>query len=101
MPLSFFLFPSGKMKTISDAEFASYLLRAQQKLENPDAQVDPLSRVVIAGNAGGKGVKRGRKNDTASASNKVQKLDDDAAVERGDDDGVQEKVLPPPVKGGR
>jgi hypothetical protein len=89
------------MKTISDAEFASYLLRAKQKLEAPDAQVDPLSQVVIAGGAGGKGLKRGRKNDTASASNKVQKLDDDAAVEGGDDDGVRVRVVPPPVKGGR
>jgi hypothetical protein len=96
-----FLFPAGKMKTISDAEFASYLLRAKQKLDNPDAQVDPLSQVVIAGNASGKGTKRGRKNDTASASNKIQKLGDDAVVEGGDDDGVQEKVLSPPVKGGR
>jgi hypothetical protein len=27
---------AGKMKTMSDAEFASYLLRAKQKLDNPD-----------------------------------------------------------------
>jgi hypothetical protein len=83
------------MKTISDTEFASYLLRAKQKLDAPDAQVDPLSQVVIAEGAGGKGLKRGRKNDTASASNKVQKLDDDAAVEGGDDEGVRIRVIPP------
>jgi hypothetical protein len=95
-----FLFLVGKMLTISDAEFASYLLRAKQKLDNRDAQVDRLSQVVIAGDTGGKGTKRGRKSDTASTSNKIQKLGDDAVVEGGDDDGVQEKALPPPVKGG-
>jgi hypothetical protein len=84
------------MKTISDAEFASYLLRAKQKLDAPDAQVDPLSQVVIAEGAGGKGLKSGRRNDTASASNKIQKLDDDdAAVEGGDDEGVRVRVIPP------
>jgi hypothetical protein len=56
-PLSYFF--AGKMKTISDAEFASYLLRAKQKLGAPDAQVDPLSQVVVAEGAGGKGLKRG------------------------------------------
>jgi hypothetical protein len=89
------------MKTISDAEFASYLLRAKQKLDAPDAQVDPLSQVVVAENAGGKGLKRGRKNDTASTSNKAQKLDDDASVEGDDDEGVRVRVFHPPVKSGR
>jgi hypothetical protein len=90
------------MKTLSDAEFASYLLRAKQKLDQPDGQVDPLSQVVIAGNAEGKGVKRGRKNDTVSTSNKVRKVGDDgAAVGGGDDGDVQEKVLSPLVRGTR
>jgi hypothetical protein len=89
------------MKTISDTELASYLLRVKQKLDAPDAQVDPLSQVVIAEGAGGKGLKRGRKNDAASASNKVQKLDDDAAVEGGEDEGVRVRVFPPPRKSGR
>jgi hypothetical protein len=47
------------MKTISDAEFASYLLRAKQKLDTPDAQVDPLSQVVVVEKTDEKGVKRG------------------------------------------
>jgi hypothetical protein len=49
------------MKTIFDAEFAAYLLKAKQKLEALDASVDPVSQVIVAGGAGGKGVKRGRK----------------------------------------
>jgi hypothetical protein len=32
-----------KMKTIFDAEFASYLVRAKEKMEAPDATVDPIS----------------------------------------------------------
>jgi hypothetical protein len=62
---------AGKMKTIFDAEFASYMVRAKQKMETPDSTVDPLSQVVVAGGAGGKGTKRGRKGDAASTSNKV------------------------------
>jgi hypothetical protein len=86
------------MKMISDAEFASYLVRAKQKLDAPDAQVDPLSQVVVAEKTDGKGVKRGRKNDAASTSNKVPRLGEDVAA---DGDVTLEKVLPPPVKGGR
>jgi hypothetical protein len=40
-------FVVGKMKTISDAEFASYLLRAKEKRDNPDAVVPTLSQVVV------------------------------------------------------
>jgi hypothetical protein len=87
------------MKTISDAEFASYLLRAKQKLDTPDAQVEPLSQVVVAGNVEGKGVKRGRRNDTTSTSNKFPKLGDDAAA--ADGDVAQGNALPPLVTRGR
>jgi hypothetical protein len=45
--LTFMFFVVGKMKTISDAEFASYLLRAKEKRDNPDAVVPPLSQVVV------------------------------------------------------
>jgi hypothetical protein len=90
------------MKTISDAEFASYLLRAKEKMKAPDATVSPLSQVVVAGEAGGKGAKRGQKGDTASTSNKIVKLGDDAATTGEDVDGeLPIQVLPPPVKGGR
>jgi hypothetical protein len=58
------LFFVGKMKTISDAEFASYLLRAKQKMDTPETIVDPLSQVIVAGDAG-KGLKRGRRAETA------------------------------------
>jgi hypothetical protein len=87
------------MKTISDAEFASYLLRAKQKLDAPDAQVDPLSQVVVVEKADGKGLKRGRRNAAASTSNKAPRLEEDVVEVAGDD--VLQKVLPPPVKGGR
>jgi hypothetical protein len=87
------------MKTISDAEFASYLLRAKQKLDAPDAQVDPLSQVMVVEKADGKGLKRGRRNAVASTSNKAPRLEEDVVEVAGDD--VLQKVLPPPVKGGR
>jgi hypothetical protein len=48
------------MKTIFEDEFASYLFRAKKKMENPDATVDPLSQVIVASKAGGRGTKRGR-----------------------------------------
>jgi hypothetical protein len=51
------------MKTISDAEFASYLLRAKQKMDTLETIVDSLSQVVVAGDAG-KGLKRGRMAET-------------------------------------
>ena len=90
------------MKSISDAEFAAYLLRAKEKLDAPDTQVNPLSQVVVAEKADGKGTKRGRKNDAASTSNKVPRLGDDVAAADGDDgDDTQERVIPPLVKGGR
>jgi hypothetical protein len=96
------LFPTGKMKTISDVEFASYLLRAKQNLDTPGAQVDPLSQVVVVEKIDGKGVKRGRRNVAASTSNKVPRLGEDNADVVGDDgDDALEKVLPPPMKGGR
>jgi hypothetical protein len=47
------------MKTIFEDEFASYLFRAKKKMENPDATVDPLSQVIVASKAGGRGTKRG------------------------------------------
>jgi hypothetical protein len=37
LPLLF----AGKMKTISEDEFASYLARAKKKMEAPGASVDP------------------------------------------------------------
>jgi hypothetical protein len=46
------------MKTISDDEFTSYLVRAKQKMAAPGAIVDPLSQVIMADK--GKGTKRGR-----------------------------------------
>jgi hypothetical protein len=52
------------MKTISDAEFASYLLKVKQKMDTPETIVDPLSQVVVAGDAG-KGLKRGQRAETA------------------------------------
>jgi hypothetical protein len=102
------------MKTISEDEFASYLLRAKQKLAAPDALVDPLSQVVVANKGGSRGTKRGRKAENAFPSNKVAKLDGEVANsihEAGDDeagntvdeagDGVQEERCPPKVTGGR
>jgi hypothetical protein len=92
----------GKMKTISDDEFASYLVRAKQKMEAPDASVDPISQVVVASKAGGKGVKRGRKTEDASPSNKAARLSDDVEIVDYDEgDKVQEQRPPPLVKGGR
>jgi hypothetical protein len=92
----------GKMKTISDDEFASYLVRAKQKMEAPDASVDPISQVVVASKAGGKGVKRGRKTEDASPSNKAARLSDDVEIADYDEgDKVQEQRPPPLVKGGR
>jgi hypothetical protein len=87
------------MKTISDAEFASYLLRAKQKLDTPDAIVDPASQVIVAGDAGGKGTKRGRRTEAVSTSNKAAKLGENVA--EGEDGGTQNLVPPPLVKGGR
>jgi hypothetical protein len=102
------------MKTISEDEFASYLLRAKQKLAAPDALVDPLSQVVVANKGGSRGTKRGRKAENVFPSNKVAKLDGEVANsihEAGDDetgntvdeagDGVQEERCPPKVTGGR
>jgi hypothetical protein len=86
------------MKTISDVEFASYLLRAKQKLDIPDAPVDPLSQVVVE-KADEKGLKRGRRSVATSTSNKAPRLEEDVVDVDGDD--VSEKVPPPPVKGGR
>jgi hypothetical protein len=61
--------------------------------------VDPLTQVVVAGDAGGKRVKRGRKNEAESSSNKAQKVDNlDTAAGQGD---VHGDVLPPPTKGTR
>jgi hypothetical protein len=71
-------------------------------MEAPDACVDPLSQVAVANKAGGKGVKRGRKNETASTSNKAARLGYDVEIideEEGDE--VQEQRPPPLVKGGR
>jgi hypothetical protein len=88
------------MKTISDDEFASYLVRAKQKMASPDAPVDPLSQVVVAEK--GRGTKRGRKNETASTSNKAARLGDDVeTLGEQDDDDVQEHRPPPVAKGGR
>jgi hypothetical protein len=102
------------MKTISEDEFASYLLRAKQKLAAPDALVDPLSQVVVANKGGSRGTKRGRKAENVFPSNKVAKLDGEVANsihEAGDDetgntvdeagDGVQEERCPPKVTGGK
>jgi hypothetical protein len=98
--LTFSLLFAEKMKTISDDEFASYLVRAKQKMVVPVTPVDPMSQVVVAEK--GKGTKRGRKNEIASISNKAARLGEDAETlsERGDDD-VQEHRLPPVAKGGR
>jgi hypothetical protein len=98
--LTFSFVVAEKMKTISDAEFASYLLRAKQKLDTPDATVDPISQVIVAGDAGGKGVKRGRRAEAASTSNKAAKLGE--GVDEGEDGGPQGQIPPPLVKkGGR
>jgi hypothetical protein len=87
---------------ISDAEFAAYFLRAKERLDAPDTQVNPLSQVVVVEKADGKGTKKGRKNDAASTSNKVPRLGDDVAAADGDDgDDTRERVIPPLVKGGR
>jgi hypothetical protein len=97
---SAFITFAGKMKTISDDEFASYLVRAKQKMAAPDAHVDPLSQVVVAEK--GKGTKRGRNDEVASASNKAARLGDDVETlgEQGDAD-TQEHRPPPVVTGGR
>jgi hypothetical protein len=95
--LTLSLVVAEKMKTISDAEFASYLLRAKQKLDTPDATVDPISQVVVASDAGGRGLKRGRKAEAVSTSNKAAKLGEE--VDEGD--GPQTLIPPPLVKGGR
>jgi hypothetical protein len=65
----------------------------------PDTPVDPMSQVVVAEK--GKGTKRGRKNETASTSNKAARLGDDVETlgKQGDDD-VQEHRPPPMAKGG-
>ncbi|KAK2429176.1 hypothetical protein QL285_027636 [Trifolium repens] len=71
-------------------------------MENPDANVDPLSQVIVAGKAGGRGTKRGRKAESASPSHKAAKLD--GGVENIDDDAGDEdqgERSPPKVKGGR
>jgi hypothetical protein len=77
---------AGTMKTIFYAEFASYLVKARQKIEMLDNTVDPISQVVVAGKAGGKGVKRGRRGEAAPTSNKAAKLGDDVET-AGEDDG--------------
>jgi hypothetical protein len=90
------------MRTISDAEFTSYLVRAKQKLETPDATVDPLSQVVVAGNAGGKDVKRGRRAEAVTTSNKAPRVEDDAEViAEGAAKEVAGQVPLPLVKSGR
>jgi hypothetical protein len=92
----------GKMKTISDDEFASYLAWAKKKMEAPDASVDPVSQVIVASKAGGRGTKRGRKVETTSPSHKAARLDDNVEIiddDEGDED--QEQRPPPLVKGGR
>jgi hypothetical protein len=68
-------------------------------MEKPAAKIDPLSQVVVAADASGKGSKRGRKGDDASTSNKIQKLNEDVAVEEVC--GAQEGVVPPPARGNR
>jgi hypothetical protein len=56
----------------------------------------------VAGGVGGKGVKGGRKADTASTSNKVAKAGNDAATaDEGDGGEFQGKIPPPLVKVGR
>jgi hypothetical protein len=96
------LLSAGKMKTISEDEFASYLFRAKKKMENPDASVDPLSQVIVASKPGGRGTKRGRRAESVSPSHKAAKLD--GGVENVDDDADAEdrgERSPPKVKGGR
>jgi hypothetical protein len=74
---------------------------AKQKMDTPDVVVDPLSQVVVAGNAG-KGLKRGRRAETASTSNKVARLGDDVEViSEGGGGEPQGQLSPPVVKGGR
>jgi hypothetical protein len=85
------------MKKISEAEFVAYLLKAKQKLETPVAHVAPETQVVVAGDAGGKGVKRGRRGDAASTSNKAAKLGSDLE----DDGEPQGQRIPVLVKGER
>jgi hypothetical protein len=91
---------AGKMKTISDDEFASYLIRAKQKMAAPGSTVDPLSQVIVADK--GKGTKRGRRDEVAAASNKAARLEDDLEI-LGEQDGddTQEHRPPPVAKGGR
>jgi hypothetical protein len=91
-----------RMRTISEAEFASYLVRAKQKLETPGVAVDSLAQVVVAGYAGGKGVKRGRRAEVATTSNKAPRLEDDvgALTESGVNE-VEGHIPLPLVKGGR
>jgi hypothetical protein len=95
-----FIIFAEKMKTISDDEFASYLVRAKQKMAAPDSSVDPLSQVIVADK--GKGKKRGRKDEVASGSNKAARLEDDVETlgEQGDA-GTQEHRPPPVATGGR
>jgi hypothetical protein len=66
------------MKTISDDEFASYLIRAKQKMAALGSTVDPLSQVIVADK--GKGTKRGRRDEVAAASNKAARLEDDLGI---------------------
>jgi hypothetical protein len=88
------------MKTISDDEFASYLVRAKQKMAAPGVIMDLLSQVIVADK--GKGTKRGRKDEVASASNKAARLGDDVeTLGEQDGDDTQEHRPPPVAKGGR
>jgi hypothetical protein len=54
---------------------------------------------VVVEKADGKGLKSGRRNAAASTPNKAPRLEEDVVEVAGDD--VLQKVLPPPVKGGR
>jgi hypothetical protein len=87
------------MKTISEAEFASYLVRAKQKLDVPDVAVDPLSQVVVAE---GKGVKRGRRTEAATTSNKTPRLEEDTeGITKGGADETEAQTSLPLVTIGR
>jgi hypothetical protein len=92
------------MTTISDAEFASYLLRAKEKLDNPDAVVPPLSQVVVAGSAASKAGKRGRKDEVALESNKAPRLEEQQSIEdlgEGEDDDDRNRISIPVNRRGR
>jgi hypothetical protein len=92
------------MKTITDAEFASYLLRAKQKIDTHNAIVEPLSQVVVADAAAGKATKRGRKTEAVKESNKVPRLEEKRANEKATEEEDSEnegRITIPVVRGGR